>query len=361
MSLVTVKSILIALFVSILGGSLFRLLHIPLPWMLGPLTGIMLYNLFFKQLKLVIYWPLSFRNAGLIILGYMMGISFTRDAAQQILKQLPSMLLATVIIIICSLILGFIISRRTGINLPTSIIGSIPGGLTQMVVLCEEINDADITAVTFIQTIRLLTVVFMVPFLSLHLLSDSPEQIVSLSILNINELASAFSPGNILIFVFTVLIITWISVRISLPTPYLVGPLIGAAVLVLSGLQAPPVPSLLIIIAQLAVGAYMGISMNIVSLKNWQKLLPYSIGFGLGIVFISLAIGYLLTCYYPLKLITAFLSTAPGGMTEMGVTAVAAHADLSMVTAYQMFRVFFILFVVPPLLKWCLPKMDTTY
>ncbi len=354
----TLKSIAAAGVLAVGGGVLFQTLHLPLPWMLGPLTVMMLANLRGQKSKIVLAWPIGIRNAGLIILGYMLGISFTREAGWQILTQLPSMFLATALIITCGLILGMLVARQTGISLPTSLVGSIPGGLTQMVVLAEEIEQVDITTVTFIQTIRLLTVVFTVPFLSLHFLAESPAFLQSAGAAGPGAAtALGHEPANILGFGAVVLLSTAISVRLSFPTPYLIGPLLGAAALVLSGWQAPPVPPLLITLAQVAVGAYMGLSMDLGSLQNWRKLLPYSLGFGLGIVFVALGIGYCLTRWHPLTLLTTFLATAPGGMTEMGVTAVAAGANLSVVAAYQLFRVLFILFVIPPLLKWGLPKL----
>jgi len=48
---------------------------------------------------------------------------------------------------------------------------------------------------------------------------------------------------------------------------------------------------------------------------------------------------------------TGLLSLAPGGMDQMGIIANEIHADLSIVAGYQLFRMFFILFVVPPLLR----------
>ncbi|WJQ01647.1 AbrB family transcriptional regulator [Geobacillus stearothermophilus] len=53
----------------------------------------------------------------------------------------------------------------------------------------------------------------------------------------------------------------------------------------------------------------------------------------------------------PVMLLTAFIALAPGGMDQMGILAREAHADLAVVTSYQMFRIFFILLVVPPVLK----------
>ena len=54
----------------------------------------------------------------------------------------------------------------------------------------------------------------------------------------------------------------------------------------------------------------------------------------------------------PATLLTGFLSTAPGGFSEVGVVALALNADVAFIMAYQMFRLFFILLLVPPLLRW---------
>jgi uncharacterized membrane protein AbrB (regulator of aidB expression) len=59
----------------------------------------------------------------------------------------------------------------------------------------------------------------------------------------------------------------------------------------------------------------------------------------------------LLISYYPLSPSTGFLALAPGGMDQMGILAHVVHADLSMVTGYQLFRLFFIYFAVPPILR----------
>ena len=49
---------------------------------------------------------------------------------------------------------------------------------------------------------------------------------------------------------------------------------------------------------------------------------------------------------------TAFLSTAPGGLAEMGITALTVGADISTMTAYQLVRLLFIMLVFPYLAKW---------
>ncbi|MDF2930593.1 MAG: putative ammonia monooxygenase [Anaerospora sp.] len=150
------------------GGTVFYLLNLPLPWTLGPLAAILVIQLGFQK---VVYWPAALRKGALVVLGITMGSPFTMTTARQIADQLPVMLAATVATIAFSLLMGYITHKRTGVDLASSLLGSVPGGLSQMAVLSKELN-ADATVVTFMQTLRLLAVVFTVPFLARHGLAE---------------------------------------------------------------------------------------------------------------------------------------------------------------------------------------------
>lgn len=336
------------LLVALTGGFVFHLLYLPLPWLLGSLTATMIWHLVAKRNP---FWPLELRNFGLIILGFMLGSSFTVETGLQIIKQLPAMIFATTSTVLFSLLVGYITHRRTGISLTTGIIGSIPGGLTQMVVLSEEIADTDLTVVTFMQTLRLLSTVFIIPFIVIHGLTGYGQQAVATNMPEIYNFAVP-APWNALLFTGVVLFATWVAVRIKLPTAFLLGPLIGAAALVLCGLSAPEPPSFLIIISQLCIGTYLGRTIDPASFENRKNLLPYALGGSVAVVFFCLGVGAFLTRLHSLDLVSAFLGTSPGGMGEMGLTAVLVGANISLVAAYQMFRLLFVLFIIPFLLKW---------
>lgn len=322
--------------------------------MLGPLVFINILSLGFKQ---KVIWPIYIRNSGLIVLGYIMGSSFTNDTLSQILSQLPAMFFSTISTMLFCLVLAYIIHRKTGISRASSILGSTPGGMTQMTVLSEEIADSNLTVVTFLQTIRLLSVVFIVPFLAVHGLSADPGQAsVATSLISTNSSSSSIS--DVYTFAAASIISALAASRLKLPTPYLLGPIIAGATLVVNGFHPPQLPRPIIITAQLFVGAYLGVTTKPTNLSNWKQLLPYSLASGVAIVIFSLVIGYILSYWHNIDLITAFLSTAPGGMTEMGITAMSVHADISIITAYQLFRLLFILFIVPPIFKWWLGSLE---
>jgi membrane AbrB-like protein len=247
-------------------------------------------------------------------------------------------------------------ARRAGLNRPTGIIGSIPGGLTQMVVLGEEVADTDVTAVTFMQTVRMLAVVFIVPFLAVHGLGSAPVGAATGNSGAAVSGATGLLSVRIVASIAAVLAGTWAAVKLKLPTPYLMGPMLAAGLLAIGGVAVPQVPAPLLLVAQLCVGSHLGLTMKSTSLGNWKRLLPCCLLSSGGLVLFSLMLGFFLKMWHPIDLVTGFLGTAPGGMAEMGATAVAVHADLSVVAAYQMFRILFILFVVPPLLKWWLKR-----
>lgn len=341
------KRLLETLLVTGCGGFVFMLLHVPLSWMLGPLTAVLLWQ---GMAKRKLEWPVGFRNAGLLLLGYNMGLSFTSESARQIVQQLPSMLTATVLTVGFSMAVAYGLSRRTGISLPSSMIGNIPGGLSQMVVLSEEIEGADRTIVAFMQTIRLLSVIFIVPFLAVHGLADAPAA-------GGGVLPQAPAPAAAPVWLIAaagaaVLAAALLSVRLKLPTPWFLGPIIASALFTAAGSAPPHLPQLLVLAAQWSLGIYLGLGIKTSALGGWRRLLPYSLGSGLAIVAFSLAISYAFSKLHPISVFTAFLATSPGGMTEMGVTASVVHADVSLVVAYQMFRILFILFIVPYVLRW---------
>jgi membrane AbrB-like protein len=342
------------LLIGIIGGVLFTHLHLPLAWMLGPLTAVFSWKLFLNR---DLYWPVSFRNGGQMLLGYSMGLSFTIESARQIVNQLPSMVIITILMVGFGIALAYFVSRITGINHPSAVMGTTPGGLSQMVVLSEDIKGAEPTIVTFMQTIRMLTVIFIVPTLSIHALSSESTQ-KKISSIDMNAQMENGSLVEFTMVIVIVLLVTSIALRFKCPTPWIIGPLLTSAILSISGIEMPHLPPIFTLIAQLCLGVYLGLGIKVNMLGNWRKLLPLSFITGILIVGFALVLAYGLHILYPITMTTAFLCIAPGGLPEMGVTAHTVHADVSMVAAYQLFRVFFILFIVPIFLRRIFGKQD---
>lgn len=147
---------------ALVGGALFMLLHLPIPWLLGPMIATLIGSNIAKKYYI---WPGPIRNTGMIIVGYTIGLSLTASALKEMARQLPSMLLMTVLLLLFCAGIAAVVSKVSGINYKTILLGSIPGGLTQMLVLAEETEDINLTVVTVIQVIRLMMIIVCVPLL----------------------------------------------------------------------------------------------------------------------------------------------------------------------------------------------------
>ncbi|NJI16831.1 AbrB family transcriptional regulator, partial [Staphylococcus agnetis] len=49
-----------------------------------------------------------------------------------------------------------------------------------------------------------------------------------------------------------------------------------------------------------------------------------------------------------------FLSAAPGGMSQIVLIALETGGDVAMISSYHIFRIFFILFIIAPIIHYYL-------
>nr|WP_233567863.1 AbrB family transcriptional regulator [Cohnella faecalis] len=224
------------LFVAIVSGLLFDLIHMPIPWLLGPMLGTLAVSKGIKSIPM--FWPGSVRNAGLIIVGYSIGISFTLETLKEIGRQLPAMALMTLLLLLLCLLIAILAARLTDIPFPTVLTGCIPGGLTQIVSLAEETKGIDVTIVTFLQVTRLMMIVVFIPILAFGPLFGSVAEagagIGASAVDTVSSASSALFP-EIAVYAVVCTGCALIGQKIRFPTAFLLGPMIAAAVLHISG------------------------------------------------------------------------------------------------------------------------------
>ena len=166
------KAMLKVLVLSLIGGYIFSLLHIPIPWMLGPIVVVMLAQFFYKgPLK----WSGQMRDIGVVIVGTVIGVQFNIDLFGMMGSILFYMIMLNVILIGGSIGIAYLTSKWTKIPMKAAILGAIPGGLGQIVVFAEEEKVEEIGVISYFQVIRLLLVVVFVPFIVAgHVISKPP-------------------------------------------------------------------------------------------------------------------------------------------------------------------------------------------
>jgi uncharacterized protein len=339
------RAILTTFLLGLTGGGLFTLLHVPLSWMLGSMVFVFGFQ---KVARLDLQWPPLLRDLGLVIVGYAIGQSFSMNTLVEIGTQLPSMLTMTVAVIVISTLLAYLTSKLTGINLQSTITGSIPGGLSQMVVLGEEMKNVDLTVVTILQVVRLLSVIFVVPFLVFSPLLAGNE--TGASVPGIGD-PSSFH-WSFIIYLAIAVVSAFTAKKIHLPTASMLGPILVVGGIVIAGLTVPPMPGLLIILAQLCLGIYFSFMLDFSSANGLSRFVPLSVVTSLCLLISCIGLSFILSKWHDISFLTAFISLAPGGMAEMAIVGQSVNADLSIITGYHLFRILFILFIIPFALRW---------
>ncbi|WP_088014649.1 AbrB family transcriptional regulator [Gottfriedia acidiceleris] len=342
------NQLLFTFIIAMIGGFLFQLIKLPIPWLLGP----MFFVLIFSKIKgIKLYWPSKIRDTAMIIVGYTIGLSFTASTFIQIGNQITSMVLMTFLLILFTIIISIVISKLFKIHYPTVLLGSIPGGLSQMITLAEEIDDVDFTIVTFLQISRLMMIIFMVPLLIFSLIFNVHKHTISEAIQHSSPSWHGLFP-NIFIFAIACTLLGIAGKKINFPTALLLGPMIATIILNLSGLHGPALPTIILNCSQLMMGSYIGLLLKPENLKNKLKIILVSIFSGVILLTFSFLSSIFLTHIHSIDNITALLSLAPGGMDQMALIAKEVNADISIIMCYQLFRTLFIFIVVPYLLRY---------
>lgn len=329
---------------AIIGGIIFYLIHWPLAWLLGPMIATIL---FIKVSKQTPKFPFSFRNYGLIPIGYTIGLNFDQQTLMDMGTHLPSMLMMTLFLLGFSVLLAYISSKITHSNLKSTIAGSIPGGLTQMVAISSEIKGIDLTVVTIIQVCRIITVILFVPILVYSPILHGKEGIAPI----ISKNPVSYEPLFIL-FLVIAYFAGILAKKGRFPTPFMLGPLMVIAIFILLGLDVPHLPVSLVSLAQILIGIDLGYQVKFGNIDNKPMFLTVSILSSIFLVAFTLLNGLLLIKMEEnITFLTAFIGLAPGGMAEMAILGQTVQEDLAIITTYQLFRLLFILFCVPPMMK----------
>jgi len=338
------KKLLETILIGFLGGGLFFILRIPLPWILGAMSFSFIWQALSKRR---VFLPEGIKEGSFILLGIHFGLSFTKETFQNIIVYFPAYILVILLFIGFCIALGWIVTKWVPIDKITSVFSCIPGGLMEMALASESLK-GNPSLVAIFQTIRLISVLFFVPW-SLTLIFTEHTGVVA-------EITRGTMTGEGTVWGWTFLIFPILIayfLKDKIPAGLIIGALLGTGFLQLTPISLPgSLPNWIVYGSQLFVGAGLGKNILLEDLKKAGKYgLVY---FFLSILMIlgSFGFGTLFAYMTSLNLETALLSIAPGGLFEMVLTAQAIGGDSAVVSALQLIRVLFIVTCVPFLVKF---------
>lgn len=313
---------------------------LPAGMVIGALIASGIYRLSGGQIG---KWRHRYGTVGRLLLGAFIGASFTREAVKPLTQAIGPMCLLISTMLATGLVLGWAVSRISGVSLATGLLSSMPGGLPAMTAMAEDMG-ADATVVAVIHFSRLLTILLLIPLL-LPLLAQQSTVGAALAID-----ATYVPTSRTALALSCAWLGGWIATRAGIPTGDLIGGMVAVALANLAGANLGPLHPVLRQLAQLLIGIAVGAQMTVESLKKLHRLALPAAAIIVSLVGLGLASGWLLHKVTPLNLPTALLGAVPGGASTMPVIAQDLGGDTMLVAALHLVRQIAIFVLVPPVL-----------
>ncbi len=331
---------LLSIFLAIFAGFVANNIGIPLPWMLGPLFIIGLFCALKVEIKLP-KKPLPLVRA---LLGCVIGSNFTNEIFININQIGKSLFLLPFFVVLMILSTYFVLKIIMNYDKKTSLIGSMPGGLNEMVLLVSEIGGNE-RIVTLLNTTRIIIVVTIASILTYLFTEDL-----------INETTEILYFSNLddLLFIFIISIFGYFIGKIlSIPGYSIIGPMLLSSSLHAFGFINLTPNILLIIIIQIYLGSNLGLYFKGINLQEFLGPIKAGVLSTL-ISFIPLSLFLYFLNFLGFDLLSLILSYAPGGQAEMCILTLSIGGDIVFVSIHHVFRVFFVIIMAALLKKYLL-------
>lgn len=319
------------------GGTTFYLVGIPLPFMLGSMFACMVAAI----ARLPVLAPMAVRPPMSAIIGTMIGASISPDTMAHLESAGWSMLFLLAYTVVGGAACTLYFHKVVGFDLRTAYFSGIPGGLIDMVILADE-HGGDPRKVAIVHTLRVMLVVFTVPFLVLTV--TGAERVAGFN----SAITLADIDGGFLFwFPLSCLLGIGLGILLRLPARYLVGPMLVSAAIHVAGWTTYKQPFELVILAQIVLGATIGCRFVGTSVREIASVAAAAVGSTVLLLVVSALFAYVVTLVSSASFLTVFLSYAPGGLAEIGLLALALQIDTTIVTVHHIVRLLAVGFGTP--------------
>ncbi|MFC4784837.1 AbrB family transcriptional regulator [Nocardioides sp. MAHUQ-72] len=321
-----------------------ELLGLPSPVLFGALLGGMAHAL---TSPTVLGVPVLAFRVGQGLVGVTIGALVSVDGLARMGADVVPILAVTLGTLGLSLAAGRALALRRDVSTVTGVFALIAGGASGVVAVAHELG-ADDRVVTVVQYLRVLMVLLAMPLVTALVFSPAH---------GVAELDGGGAPWPTdAAYTLVALTVGLLLARlVAVPTATLLGPMAVAVALGAggwAGFDAASVPTLLQDLAYLLIGVQVGLRFTRASLAAITRMLPVVVALITAVIALCAGLGALLTLTTGVDGLTAYLATTPGGLFAVLATAADSGADVTYVTAAQVFRLLVILLLTPPLASW---------
>lgn len=297
-------------------------LRLPLAWVLGPLVAAAAIGIAGMPLPA----PVMARRGGQLIIGSTVGLSMTGPVMVGLAEWLPLMIFTALFSVFISATFSTLLAQFARIDGKTAFFAVLPGGLSEMGNIGASVG-ARMEPIALLQALRVAVVVLLIPSLMVaHGLDQEPAQIPDLRPEIVALVMAASVCGALL------------ATGARFNNPWMVGALVGAAILTAFEIAQGRMPYLIFTVGQILIGYNIGTRFRRDALKKLPRVAAVGITVILAMIAAMALYGLVLHQLAGLDIAVSILSTSPGGTAEMAATAQILHLPVALITAFHVTR-----------------------
>lgn len=340
--------LILSLIIATSGGGIAYWLNIPLPWTLGSLFTSIILNISTSQLITVRHG----RKLGQFIIGFSLGLYFTHEVVDLIFNNIGLLFVGVLLCLTVSFLIIYCNSFFSS-SFPTVYFTYLPGGASEMVNLANK-HGGDRTHIAIGHTVRIILLVFSVPFIVKYLLTSEASGLSAL-IQNQEKFGWTFGIGVLL--VLSSALGTYIWMLSKQANPWMLGALIGTAFITYFFDLNLKIPSELLAFSQILLAMALAQPITLCSLRsNLGSLKGMIISSAAAILFLIL-LSYALTFFFNIDFLTITLGMMPGGISEMSLTAEQLDLNVAIVSTMQTIRLLAVMLIAQPCFVFLLKRL----
>lgn len=317
------------------GCVVFLACDLPLPFLFGPMFACLAAALANRRVADMGHLAVFMRT----VLGVAVGASITPALVQ----QLPGMALSLAAMPLFVLVIGALgyplLRYGFGFSHPTAYYAAMPGGLQDMLVFGEEAG-GNVRALSLVHATRILVIVTAAPLLISHFW---PVDLTAPPGAPLRDVA----PLEVLLMLASGLVGWRLAAAAGMFGASIIGPMIVAATLSLTGFISHRPPAEIIWAAQFFIGLAVGVKYAGVTVTELRRYVVAGLVYSVLLAGLSVLFFMVVRALALAPSLEALLAFLPGGQAEMVVVAIIAGADLAFVVSHHLMRLVFVLLFAP--------------
>lgn len=285
--------------------------------------------------------PTGLRNGMIVVLGVMLGSSFSPEILDRIGQWALSLTLLALYALVAGA-LGFLYFRRLfGFDPVTAYFSAMPGGISEMMLAGSEMGGNG-RVISLVHTARILLVVLALPIgfrvLAGYEPGARPPAGVPLAEVPLDDLGVLLACGVLGFLVARAL---------RLPAAPMIGAMIVSAAAHLSGWTTAVPPFELIAASQVGVGSAIGCRFAGLGAREIGRIALAASGGTVILMAVTLVFALALNAGLGLPIQVLVLAFAPGGTAEMSLIAIALGSEVAFVATHHVVRIIMVVVCAP--------------